>query len=824
MTVSQPWLDRIARVLHLAPQGLLAVARGGPLTQLRGLLATLHQADADVRVCLDARELVKLPPNSLALLLLREEDISWLNVNRPIFATKSLRVIVWASDAVLAKLLGGAPDFSDWISHVVDVPPRVADFAVASFRRAADNHPWVFFSGTDLETCFSRALPNRRLVRCDSGGGYEALVDQIERNRRSWLAFEIQGSFELIGLRWALAQARRRSRVVLQDPGVFLGSHGWWEVTSRPSSIRDLASAYRERGVPDATRVAIALDLEWCGELIEGWNERGLGALPPVGELLKQPDPGRWLAAKVPLSEGDIRSVADGRYSGPRRRAHCDNGLVRAHTHRLRRRVGRQLKHGEPIGELAFRLWSVGRRRPRLSEGWQRMAREESYLVEPTVEVAARLDDARLWGELASVANYWGLPSVSASWSARAERLQAQPELRISGAMRRLDLLLEIGAPERARLLLAEIGQDQDIRLLNPEFLLARARVSLADGDDTAAERYREALHAFVSRDGAAPMVVVSEAAHSLLEGGEDVEAATMVIEHFRRFDGHLVPAALGELVTLMAQRLVESGTLQVAEELLQDARRFAWPVQISVGMQQALGSIYLVRGNLERAALVLRVGLELTADKPESAARAQLQASLATVRISEGRYDEAEELLKSATLAWETLQGPRKSTDQLQIELLRALVEQARGRYAAAAGRYRRMLDDQPTDPSVRLTAERGLGVCLVRLERLQEALAVFREAAGRLVGGPADYADFFLDYARMLANVAARSPDQLALWRECAHIGRGIWEARARLSPQVALGGWAVLNSALAALDDAPALQQLQAEHRQFLLDQPP
>ncbi|MEX1364141.1 MAG: hypothetical protein AB1Z98_13520, partial [Nannocystaceae bacterium] len=77
-----------------------------------------------LRVCLRAAELESLEPGSRVLLRVREQDIEWLNLVRPMFDQERLRVVLWVDEATLDPLLRRAVDLVDWVSRSHEVPPR----------------------------------------------------------------------------------------------------------------------------------------------------------------------------------------------------------------------------------------------------------------------------------------------------------------------------------------------------------------------------------------------------------------------------------------------------------------------------------------------------------------------------------------------------------------------------------------------------------------------------------------------------------------------------------------------------------------------------
>jgi tetratricopeptide (TPR) repeat protein len=137
----QAWLRRIDRVLSLTERGVLILLSDARPSHIRPLVDQLRRSTgATPLVVRRARELEEAQPGTCVVLVAREADAGWLNAKRPIFSDRELRVIVWAKPGVVAKLRAGAPDFFDWISHVVDAPPPRRPLNLP-FRRRMDGPP-----------------------------------------------------------------------------------------------------------------------------------------------------------------------------------------------------------------------------------------------------------------------------------------------------------------------------------------------------------------------------------------------------------------------------------------------------------------------------------------------------------------------------------------------------------------------------------------------------------------------------------------------------------------------------------------------------------
>ncbi len=87
--------------------------------RLRALLRVLRDIDDDVQVTSRAPELMACDPGALVLLLVQPLDLEWLNINRPIIAQRSLRLVLWAEAEVGDQIKFESPDLHDWVSHFI---------------------------------------------------------------------------------------------------------------------------------------------------------------------------------------------------------------------------------------------------------------------------------------------------------------------------------------------------------------------------------------------------------------------------------------------------------------------------------------------------------------------------------------------------------------------------------------------------------------------------------------------------------------------------------------------------------------------------------
>lgn len=230
--------------------------------RLRELVLALMPEHPEVEVYTDPRSLLDVPEGSTLVLAPRAEDADWLNLRRPLFAERALRVVLWCDAGTSKALARRATDFFDWISHRVECPPGVPAFAVAGIRAALCARALgVVWSGERFEDAFRAALPGRRILwlsakisanslfRCihDRGGGWLGVLD-IDSDPRLQLALAV------------LFLAGIRGRVVFLRPQMPV--RGFPAVHDRCLGLHEARQTLEHRGVRCPGRLAALLDLE----------------------------------------------------------------------------------------------------------------------------------------------------------------------------------------------------------------------------------------------------------------------------------------------------------------------------------------------------------------------------------------------------------------------------------------------------------------------------------------------------------------------------------------------------------------------------------
>ena len=115
----------------------------------------------------------------------------------------------------------------------------VPRYAVAGIRCAlAARAPSIAWIGGDLGASFRAARPSRALLCVSAAHPYADLVAAAREPSSAWIAWsDIDSSQRLRRVRWALAEAGRRGRVVLDSSSV--PAPGSWPVHARRAALQD---------------------------------------------------------------------------------------------------------------------------------------------------------------------------------------------------------------------------------------------------------------------------------------------------------------------------------------------------------------------------------------------------------------------------------------------------------------------------------------------------------------------------------------------------------------------------------------------------------
>ncbi|KFA90814.1 hypothetical protein Q664_26230, partial [Archangium violaceum Cb vi76] len=385
--------------------------------RLGELVRTLLPIAPELEVHTEAYRLAEAKPGSMLVLIGRTEDADWLNINRPLFASRELRVVLWCTREVSEALLKRAVDFLDWISLRLECPAGPAPYAVAGLRCAlAARVPGIVWTGGDLEASFAAARPRRTLRRISAARPYEELVAEAKAaGGREWLAWtDVDGDFRLRRVRWALAEARRRTRAILVEPAV--RSPGWWEVHARVAEPAESCERLRSAGAKQPGRLAALVDLEpEAIQLLGGLLEQGVGEHLLEGELLKSADPGAAVG-RLASEQGLVteKELVRGRAPPPAMRAF---GVVRDRMRRL---------YEADLNAIEQRLHSEAQVDAEDAAFWSASTRSTQFVSSGSrgelVEVLLRRTPWTTghWEQAANIALMAGDAEVAHHWARRA--------------------------------------------------------------------------------------------------------------------------------------------------------------------------------------------------------------------------------------------------------------------------------------------------------------------------------------------------------------------------------------------------------------------
>lgn len=571
--------------------------------------------------------LARAEKGSLIILVPDPEQATWLNLERPIFANRALRVILFSTAETSSVLARRAPDFFSWISHRIECPPGPVLPAVrgiqAALRTRARGLAWM---GGDLEGAFSAALPGRALVRASAAMPYEQMVEAAKPAGKSWIVWsEVDGPFRLRRVRWAMAEAGRRGRSVLLEPAI--EAPGFLRVDGRLAAIKAAREQLEEAGAKHAGRLAALMDLDpvlirVAGSLLNaGGAEENIEAAAHAAA-----DPGRaveQLAAAHAMGGGTT----------------VDAKMSRDH---------------HPLETLLLRRQTDDRR-------WVRAARG-----------ALAADDA----------------AVATIWSKRALALVGDEPETLLVAGRALD---RNGAySDAASLLQKAVDLNEKAGKSGHHYaasLVSLARVLMKQERNLDAERlFRRAVAAEkqpVGRTNPGYATALHGLATALRKRGRYTEAERLLKESMlitRKVSGKqsttyaVMATDLGSLLTL-------GGKYGVAENLLRDSLKTLRDTlgEESAGFARvlhALGHNLLERGKPDEAEELLRRAIaikEKTIGKTHRSYAASLH-ELARSLIGQGSYDEADELLSRARIIYETSGRARTGSYAASLSMIAAI------------------------------------------------------------------------------------------------------------------------------------------------------
>jgi tetratricopeptide (TPR) repeat protein len=259
------------------------------------------EVDPKVVVSADVRDMATVPEGSLLVLLPKPGDAEWLNVQRPLVAQRSLKVVLFCDHETTVELSERAPDFFDWISQHQEAPPGPPMHAVLGLRAAFGMDEPIVWNGPVLErllAAFSVAFPGNELQWISSTRSYSEMLQEIRSADTAWVAYRPQTASHLREFRWAMAEAGRCSRaIVVTDT---FSCPGYWPVHDRLMPFNEAYHRLRSLSSSRAGTIASLTGLEpEAVDLAHELLSHGIGEERLIHMLRDTADPGVALASEM---------------------------------------------------------------------------------------------------------------------------------------------------------------------------------------------------------------------------------------------------------------------------------------------------------------------------------------------------------------------------------------------------------------------------------------------------------------------------------------------------------------------------------------------
>ncbi|HYO74770.1 MAG TPA: tetratricopeptide repeat protein, partial [Archangium sp.] len=663
------------------------------------LVRTLLPEHPELEVHTEVQRVLEVPHGSTLVLVPRAEDADWLNINRPVFAQRELRVVLFCDTETTVALARQAVDFFDWISHRVECPSRPPRFAVAGIRCAlAARAPGIVWQGGDLEATFAVARPHGRIHKVSAARPYGELLGELRAHREAWVALsEVNSPFRLRHVRWALAEVGYRTRAILLEPTD--PSPGWWPVHAHLAELREARAQLEKAGATHPGRLAALNELEpeaitlMCLYLGNGIEAETLEAV--------------LLGRKVPGLEQKTSLEDIGRELAPQfLRGEATPLLMRAFTPKHIRQliqqelttIHQQMDKGEPVEFSELAGWAAWTTRPELAPS----ARSPEFAIE--LSLRNREPAQVRWTELTTWAVTMEDLDVAESWAWRAIA-EKQPYARLALA----SVLLAQGHHDKAEPLIQEAlaneGQtpgweravSTNIPSLLANMLLEREKYSEAEA------LLRKALSA-IAHDG----------------DGEDLLSGALRYQLAKALSGQ---ENYNEAESLLRQALATSKQPQGINLLSQ-------------GLQlDELAKVIANLGRYAEAEALLRQSLAILQSTlaPEHPAFGTSLHDLATILRLRGKHAEAEPLFRQALSIKEQTLGVEHRSYTGSLSGL-AMSLRAQGKYEEAEAKQRQALASEELalgseHPAYGMSLH-GLACILRDQAKYAEAETLFRRA----------------------------------------------------------------------------------------------
>jgi tetratricopeptide (TPR) repeat protein len=547
-------------------------------------------------------------------------------------------------------------DFIDWVSLRLECPAGPPPYAVAGIRHAlASRAPGIVWRGANLEASFAAARPHRKLRQVSAERPYTELVEEAKACRHGeWLAWtDVDGDFQLQRVRWALAEARCRTRTILVEPAVH--SPGWWEVHGHVEGLGAASKLLESKGAEHPGRLAALVDLEpEAVHLLGGLLERGISGHVLERELLKESAVGRLALQYGLVTEQQL--VQTNSPSPAMRESGVELGRLRSLRQAELNAVERRMSEGKQVDAKEAGRWSA----------WAKTVLSEECIegIGPRKELAEMMlrsvpRTGMVWDKVAAIALVEGDLEVALAWARAA----------VSSDPANWRVLAKV-LSTRGQYAEAESILRKQLASASQEFGPAR----VWDFFELGHVLYRQAHlqdAEVVLRQGLAMM---EEASHA---------------ENFQ----------YGASLLMLAKVLDGQGRYAEGEELLRRSLAFGEEV---LGIQepfygsllQAMGLSLARKGQYDDAEDLLNKSLGVLKKHPGiyQIEYASSLHALAMVREAKGRYEEAQALLEQSVASLERVVG---SEHPFYGELLQALsaVLERQGRQVDAESLARQAL-----------------------------------------------------------------------------------------------------------------------------------
>lgn len=675
---------------------LLLVDRARP-DRLGSLVRELLPEHPELEVYTDASRVLHAPYGATLVLAPRAADADWLNLNRPVFSERALKVVLWCDSETTTALARQAVDFFDWISDRVECPPLPPRYAVAGLRCAlAARAPGVVWKGEWLEESFAEARPRGRLHRVSAARPYAELLAEVRAHPRQWIGWtDVDSVFRLRRVRWALAEARHRTQTILINPAV--QSPGWWSVFTEVGDLHLSCEWLQRAGASSPGRLAALVDFESDAlELVAWLLEKGVGERQIEQVLLQAVDPGAALGG-LTLERGVIspRALVWGISNAAVMRAIKLQGSRPAVLRNAElERVARRWESGDDVDLTEGAWWAAWAKVPPAIEQFRKIAPwGQSFVVE--LMLLHRHYSPELQKLLTRTASRLGELDVAESWVRRLVETGLPEGLVELAALRRAQ-----GDYEESARILRELLAAQGSDLL-PELRL-KVLIEQAKALELA-ERYSEAevlLRQVLELERQLPDSSLSFRAGAveylgsiMLQQGRYAEAEVLLRQALvlqQEVNGPSDPS-YAEVVELLALVVGEQGSLSEAESLLRQAleikgRRLE-PAHPSITVTLTwLANILRILGRYPEAeSLALQAyGIQKGLFGPEHRTHTAILCILAAILIDQGIHVEAQAMLLEALSISEKAPGA-SSAELWSVSFMLAQTFLSQGRYVEA-------------------------------------------------------------------------------------------------------------------------------------------